>query len=240
MANGIVISTEDYERFKALDQREAKRVAKEKRKEDLRTLEQIEDSIVRELKPILLNLEGVLKAQKNKVYEKCKEYIDFRNELYPTRATSKSVTLLTLDKENKIMLKTNIVKRYTDTSKIGVQMIMDYVQSLIKEGSDQELVEILLAFLTPDNQGNLQANLIAELKKTAIKFKNDTLIEAVRIIEDASYMQDTSTSIYFWIKDSIKGGMRPVVLGMRDDIYVKEELKEDKEEADVAPAEKNQ
>ena len=234
MPNGIVISTEDYERFKALDLREAKRAAKEKRKEDLRTMEEIEDSIVKELKPVLLNLEGVLKAQKNRVYEKCKEYIDFRNELYPNRVKSSSVTLLTLDKENKIQLKTNRVKRYTENAQVGVQMIKDYVQSLIRddENSNKDIVELVLSFLRTDAQGNLQEKLMLDLKRWANERKNETIIEALEIIDDASYIQETSTAVYFYVKD-IRGGMRPVTLGMTDAVPA-EELKE---ETDVAPAE---
>lgn len=234
MGNGVVISQEEYENYQKLAAKDLKRQAKEKRKEDLRTLEEIEDSIVKELKPVLLNLEGVLKAQKNRVYEKCKEYIDFRNELYPNRVNSSSVTLLTMDKENKIQLKTNRVKRYTDTSQVGVQMIKDYVQSLIRddENSNKDIVELVLSFLRTDAQGNLQEKLMLDLKRWASERQNETIIEALEIIEDASYIQETSTAVYFYVKD-VRGGMRPVTLGMTDAVSV-EELKE---ETDVAPAE---
>lgn len=216
----VVISQSDFERLKALDEKEAKRLAKEKRKEDLRTLDEIEDEVVRDITPVLLNVEGILKSQKERVYEKCKEYIDLRNEMYPNRINSSSITLMSKDKDKKIQLKTNRVKRYTENSVVGVNMIKDYVQSLIKEddSSNKDIVELVLSFLRTDAAGNLQEKLLLDLRKWALEKNNDIILEALEIIDSASYIQETSTAIYFFIKDSVKGGMRPVSLGMTEDI----------------------
>lgn len=216
----VVISQSDFEQLKSLKEKEAKRLAKEKRKEDLRTLDEIEDEVVRDITPVLLNVEGILKSQKERVYEKCKEYIDLRNEMYPNRINSSSITLMSKDKDKKIQLKTNRVKRYTENSVVGVNMIKDYVQSLIKEddSSNKDIVELVLSFLRTDAAGNLQEKLLLDLRKWALEKNNDIILEALEIIDSASYIQETSTAIYFFIKDSVKGGMRPVSLGMTEDI----------------------
>ncbi len=216
----VVISQSDFEQLKELKEKEAKRLAKEKRKEDLRTLDEIEDEVVRDLTPVLLNVEGVLKSQKERVYTKCKEYIDLRNEMYPNRINSSSITLMSKDKDKKIQLKTNRVKRYKENATIGVNMIKDYVQSLIKEddASNKDIVELVLSFLRTDAKGNLQEKLLLDLKKWALDKNNEKIIEALEIIEDASFIEETSTAIYFFIQDKLKGGMRPVSLGMTEEI----------------------
>lgn len=189
------------------------KTAKQKRREDLETLEMLENETVNDITAVLLNVEGILKAQKQKVYDKCKDYVELREKLYPTRADSKTKHLYSADKKRHLTLVTNQIKKYTENSAVGVQMIRDYVQGLASEGSN-DLVELILSFLKTDNQGNLQPRLIDEMQKWAYERQNELILEAIELINVNSFYQASSTGMYFEIHDPVTKGMRKVQLSM--------------------------
>lgn len=188
--------------------------AKQQRREDLETLEAMENEVVNDITPVLLNVEGILRSQKQRVYGKCKDYIDLRAELYPNKAASKTKHLYSKDKSKHLTLVTNYNKRYSENSTVGVQMIRQYVEDLATKGQDKQLVDLILSFLKTDGQGNLQPRLIDEMQKWAYTNNKEAILEAIEIINVNSFYQESSTAIHFEVKDALTGGMRKVQLSM--------------------------
>lgn len=191
-----------------------KKSSKQQRREDLETLEEMENETVNDITPLLLNVEGIMKSQKQMVYDRCNDYVALREKLYPNKAASKTKHLYSKDKSRHLTLVTNYNKRYSENSTVGVQMIRQYVEDLGEKGSNKQLVDLILSFLKTDGQGNLQPRLIDEMQKWAYSNNKETILEAIEIINVNSFYQESSTAIHFEIKDALTGGMRKVQLSM--------------------------
>ena len=67
----------------------------------------------------------------------------------------------------------------------GIAKVKDFIGSLAKDDESTMLVRAILKLLSKDQQGNLKASRVMQLRKMAEESGNETFIDGVSIIEQA-------------------------------------------------------
>ena len=109
----------------------------------------------------------------------------------------------------------NTVDGYRDTVEDGITMVQQYIQSLAVDDNSRALVKTVLRLLSRDQQGNIKASRVLQLRRMAEETGNDQFIEGVRIIEESYQPATTKQYIRAEWKDE-KGIWRNVPLSVTD------------------------
>ena len=210
------MSAEELAQFEAFKKQQEKEAAAKRRKENREAYAQLVDEEIDAALPELKDLSQQIAAVKSTVYGNFAEVLKMKAEVMGlTQDGQKSHTFTNSKGDKRITLGVNTVDGYRDTVEDGITMVQQYIQSLAIDENSRALVKTVLRLLSRDQQGNIKASRVLQLRRMAEETGNDQFIEGVRIIEESYQPATTNQYIRAEYKDE-KGIWRNVPLSVTD------------------------
>lgn len=210
------MTAEELEKFEAFKKQQEKEAAAKRRKENREAYAQLVDEEIDAALPELKELSAQIKTVKASVYGNFSEVLKMKAEVMGlTQDGQKSHTFTNSKGDKRITLGVNTVDGYRDTVEDGITMVQQYIQSLAVDDNSRALVKTVLRLLSRDQQGNIKASRVLQLRRMAEETGNDQFIEGVRIIEESYQPATTKQYIRAEWKDE-KGIWRNVPLSVTD------------------------
>ncbi len=186
MENTVTLSASELANFQAFKAAQAAKRAKEERKQQLDTFNQMIDEEVNLTIPELESISEELSGLKKTVFENFKTLLDMKKDgMKMTKDNQRSHTFTTSDSKYRIELGFYQLDNYKDTVNDGIAMIKEYISGLAKDAETQSLVDMVLKLLSKDQKGNLKASRVLQLRQMADKINDERFSEGVEIIMDA-------------------------------------------------------
>lgn len=212
----MTMTAEELENFEAFKKQQEKEAAAKRRKENREAYAQLVDEEIDAALPELKELSAQIKTVKASVYGNFSEVLKMKAEVMGlTQDGQKSHTFTNSKGDKRITLGVNTVDGYRDTVEDGITMVQQYIQSLAVDDNSRALVKTVLRLLSRDQQGNIKASRVLQLRRMAEETGNDQFIEGVRIIEESYQPATTKQYIRAEWKDE-KGIWRNVPLSVTD------------------------
>ena len=212
----VSMSAEELAQFEAFKKQQEKEAAAKRRKENREAYAQLVDEEIDAALPELKDLSQQIAAVKSTVYGNFAEVLKMKAEVMGlTQDGQKSHTFTNSKGDKRITLGVNTVDGYRDTVEDGITMVKQYIQSLAIDENSRALVKTVLRLLSRDQQGNIKASRVLQLRRMAEETGNDQFIEGVRIIEESYQPATTKQYIRAEYKDE-KGIWRNVPLSVTD------------------------
>lgn len=212
----VSMSAEELAQFEAFKKQQEKEAAAKRRKENREAYAQLVDEEIDAALPELKDLSQQIAAVKSTVYGNFAEVLKMKAEVMGlTQDGQKSHTFTNSKGDKRITLGVNTVDGYRDTVEDGITMVQKYIQSLAIDENSRALVKTVLRLLSRDQQGNIKASRVLQLRRMAEETGNDQFIEGVRIIEESYQPATTKQYIRAEYKDE-KGIWRNVPLSVTD------------------------
>lgn len=212
----VSMSAEELAQFEAFKKQQEKEAAAKRRKENREAYAQLVDEEIDAALPELNDLSQQIAAVKSTVYGNFAEVLKMKAEVMGlTQDGQKSHTFTNSKGDKRITLGVNTVDGYRDTVEDGITMVQQYIQSLAIDENSRALVKTVLRLLSRDQQGNIKASRVLQLRRMAEETGNDQFIEGVRIIEESYQPATTKQYIRAEYKDE-KGIWRNVPLSVTD------------------------
>ena len=210
------MTAEELEKFEAFKKQQEKEAAAKRRKENREAYAQLVDEEIDAALPELKELSAQIKTVKASVYGNFSEVLKMKAEVMGlTQDGQNSHTFTNSKGDKRITLGVNTVDGYRDTVEDGITMVQQYIQSLAVDDNSRALVKTVLRLLSRDQQGNIKASRVLQLRRMAEETGNDQFIEGVRIIEESYQPATTKQYIRAEWKDE-KGIWRNVPLSVTD------------------------
>lgn len=212
----VSMSAEELAQFEAFKKQQEKEAAAKRRKENREAYAQLVDEEIDAALPELKDLSQQIAAVKSTVYGNFAEVLKMKADVMGlTQDGQKSHTFTNSKGDKRITLGVNTVDGYRDTVEDGITMVQQYIQSLAIDENSRALVKTVLRLLSRDQQGNIKASRVLQLRRMAEETGNDQFIEGVRIIEESYQPATTKQYIRAEYKDE-KGIWRNVPLSVTD------------------------
>jgi len=211
----VTMTAEEQQQFEAFKVQQVAAQKKAKEKEDRETYKALVDETINAIFPDLQTVSEDLKQKKTAVYDAFQKALTMKAEIYETPAEQRSNTFTNVKGDRRITLGQYVTDNYDDTVNEGVAKVKEYIGSLARDKESSMLVGAILKLLSKDQQGNLKASRVMQLRKMAEESGNETFIDGVRIIE-ASYRPAVSK---FYVKAEYKnemGAWISIPLGMTE------------------------
>lgn len=202
----------DYEAYKA---EKMKQEAVEKLRQDREAYKQLVDETVNDLFPELEALSGQLAAKKKEVYERFKQVVLIKQELYDGKANNKSNQFSNDAGNRRITLGQYEIDSYDDTVNEGIAKVQAFMESLSKDADSAMLVRTVMQLLAKDQSGNLKASRVLQLRRMAEERGDERFLDGVRIIA-AAYRPQVSKYYVRAERKNEQGEWKPVPLGMTE------------------------
>lgn len=204
-----------FEKFQAEELRKQKQEKKKQLQELYRKMvdEELEASI-----PELESVSEDLKQVKKTVLGNFQSLIDLKAEIYELNGKSLdnfSHTFTNSKSTKRIVIGNYTSDGYLDTANEGIAIVKEYIEGLANTEESRILVKMVMNLLAKDNQGNLKASKILQLRKLADQSGNARFIEGVKIIQDAYTPNISKTYIKCEVKNEL-GQWKSVPLGMTE------------------------
>ena len=178
----------EFEAFKAQKEAEAKKV---REKENREAYKKLVDETINEIFPALQEVSAALVAKKTEVYDTFQKALVMKGDIYEVRPDQRSNTFTNSESNRRITLGQYTTDAYDDTVNEGVAKVKEYIGSLARDKESRMLVDAILKLLSRDQQGNLKASRVMQLRKMSEESGNEMFIDGVRIIE-AAYRPEVS------------------------------------------------
>ena len=215
MEEQVTMTAEERVEFEEYKAEKAKREASEKQRQNRDTYKTLVNDTINEMFPALETISKELAKNKTAVYEAFQQAMLMKQELYEVKQDQRSNTFTNAEGTRRITLGQYTTDNYDDTVNEGIEKVKQYISSLAKDNESKMLVDGIMRLLAKDQQGNLKASRVMQLRKMAEDSKSELFIDGVRIIE-AAYRPAVSK---FYIKAERKnenGAWVSVPLGMTE------------------------
>lgn len=223
----VEMTAEEYQDYLAMKQQKEEAEAKQKRKADLEAYRMLVDTTLVDVVGILTDKSRDLAKTKAYVLALFNEVIEMKQEVVGVKEGGQySHTFTDSDSSVRITVGYNTVDGYLDTVNEGIAMVKEYIQSLGNDANSETLVQMILQLLSTDQQGNLKASRVVQLRKYANESGNARFVEGVELIEAAYLPQKTKQYIRLEVKDGKNNAWRSIPLSLTDVEPQKEEENE--------------
>lgn len=213
----VEMTAEEYKEYLAMKQKRAAEEAKQKKKADLEAYRQMVDNTLVDVAAILQEKSRDLAKTKAYVLELFRDVIDMKQDVIGVKEGGQySHTFTDSDSTVRVTIGYNTIDGYLDTVNEGIAMVKEYLVSLGSDENSQNLVRMVLQLLSTDQQGNLKASRVVQLRKYANESGNDRFIEGVELIESAYKPQKTKMYIRMDVRDEKTNAWRAVPLSMTE------------------------
>ena len=212
----VTMSAADLAEFEAFKAAQAAKRAKDERKQNLDTFNQMIDEQVACAIPELKDISEQLSSVKKTVFENFRAILDMKKDIMKmTKDGQRSHTFTTSDGQSRIELGFYQIDNYKDTVNDGIALVKDYITSLAETDETKALVDMVLKLLSKDQKGNLKASRVLQLRQIAEKVNNDRFTEGVEIIMNSYAPIASKQFIRAFIKGE-DGEWLPIPLSITD------------------------
>lgn len=147
---------------------------------DRLTYQKLVAEVAPEVVKELMNVSSHLTYVKGKVFNRFKEILELKEDIYGFKSSQQSHTFSTDECSITFGYRVNI--SWDDTTQIGIDMIKNYLKTLSKDPESAFLVDSLNNLMKPDKNGNLKPSKVLEMQQSADKYQIPELLDAVKII----------------------------------------------------------
>ncbi len=211
------MSAEDLADFQAFKAAQAASKAKEERKQNLNTFNQMIDEQVNLAIPELRSLAEELATVKQTIFSNFKTLLDMKADvLKMTKDGQRSHTFVSDDKLKRVILGYYNIDHYKDTAEDGIAMIKAYISGLATSPETKELVDMVLKLLSKDQSGNLKASRVLALRALADKSDSQQFKEGVEMIMDAYDPIPSKQYIRADVRDTPTSAWQSIPLSITD------------------------
>lgn len=211
----VAMSAEEAEQFAAYKKEQERKRMLEQRKNDMKAYSELVDTAIEEAIPCLMDVSENLKQAKASVMAQFAAALEMKASIFGVRSEQRSHSFTNSDGDKRIILGQYATDDYRDTVNEGIDMVKEYLASLAKDDESKTLVNAILRLLSKDQQGNLKASRVLQLRRMAEESGNDKFIEGVRVIEDSYAPQASRRFIRCEFKDA-NGKWIPLPLGITE------------------------
>ena len=213
----VEMTAEEMAEYRAFQKAKAKKEAEAKAKAEREEYKQLVDEEIEHSIPVLLSISEQIKDSKQKVMDNFKTILEMKSDLFKTKVKDdqRSHTFTNSEGNKRITLGVYVTDGYRDTVEDGIAIVKDAVMGLIKDDETKAMINQIMRLIARDQNGNLKASKVLQLRKVAQDTGDERFLEGVRIIEE-SYQPEVSKQ---FIRAEIKnenGMWKPIPLGMTE------------------------
>ena len=211
----VEMTAQERAEFEAFKEAQRKKEEAVRRKADREAYAAIVDETLATVMPELQDISAKIAERKAAVMDAFKGALEMKAELFGIKEEQRTHTFTNSDSSIRITVGHYTLDGYRDTVEEGIAKVKNFIESLAKDEGSRALVKAVFRLLSRDNQGNLKASRVLQLRRMAEEDGNEDFLEGVRIIEE-SYLP-TSSSMF--IKAAVKnanGKWEYVPLGMTE------------------------
>ncbi|MDD7438596.1 MAG: DUF3164 family protein [Bacteroidales bacterium] len=213
----VQMTEEEYQEYLAMKKKREAEVAKERRRSELEAYRALVDTTLVDVADILREKSQDLTKTKAYVMGLFREVIEMKQEVIGIKEGGQySHTFTSSDSTVRITVGYHTVDGYLDTVNEGIAMVREYIESLGSDDNSKALVQMILQLLSTDQQGNLKASRVVQLRKYANESGDARFVEGVELIESAYMPQKTRQYIRLDVKDEESNAWRAIPLSMTD------------------------
>lgn len=214
----VEMTAEEKTQFEAFKREQERKQKMQERKDNREAYSQLVDEQIETAIPELQSLSEQIATVKRTVFGNFKEVLRMKEEvMHMSRKGGQfSHTFTNSTSTMRLTLGANTIDSYRDTAEDGIAMVKEYITSLAKDDETQLLVDTILRLLSKDQQGNLKASRVLQLKQMADQTGNERFIEGVQIIMEAYQPTTTKQYIRAEVKDADTGAWRAIPLSVTD------------------------
>lgn len=214
----VEMTAEEKAQFEAFKRKQERKQKMQERKDNREAYSQLVDEQIETAIPELQSLSEQIATVKRTVFGNFKEVLRMKEEvMHMSRKGGQfSHTFTNSTSTMRLTLGANTIDSYRDTAEDGIAMVKEYITSLAKDDETQLLVDTILRLLSKDQQGNLKASRVLQLKQMADQTGNERFIEGVQIIMEAYQPTTTKQYIRAEVKDADTGAWRAIPLSVTD------------------------
>lgn len=170
------------EELRHLEELRHKRQAKAERDAYL----QLSHEQVGQYLPKIKDLHRAMAELKAEIYEAFQALIRSKEEMGAIKAGGqRSHTFRNEDSTGRITIGYHQRDAWDDTVHLGIDKVKEYLTTLAKDEASEDLVEIIHTLLSPNKQGELQADKVLQLAQHAERSRSPLFKEGVEIIQEA-------------------------------------------------------
>lgn len=214
----VEMTAEEKAQFEAFKREQERKQKIQERKDNREAYSQLVDEQIETAIPELQSLSEQIATVKRTVFGNFKEVLRMKEEvMHMSRKGGQfSHTFTNSTSTMRLTLGANTIDSYRDTAEDGIAMVKEYITSLAKDDDTRLLVDTILRLLAKDQQGNLKASRVLQLKQMAEQTGDERFIEGVQIIMEAYQPTTTKQYIRAEVKDADTGAWRAIPLSVTD------------------------
>lgn len=214
----VEMTAEEKAQFEAFKREQERKQKMQERKDNREAYSQLVDEQIETAIPELRSLSEQIATVKRTVFGNFKEVLRMKEEvMHMSRKGGQfSHTFTNSTSTMRLTLGANTIDSYRDTAEDGIAMVKEYITSLAKDDDTRLLVDTILRLLAKDQQGNLKASRVLQLKQMAEQTGDERFIEGVQIIMEAYQPTTTKQYIRAEIKDADTGAWKSIPLSVTD------------------------
>ena len=188
----VEMTEEQAQAFAQFQAQQKKEELAKRRKENREAYAELVDGEIAAAIPELKDLSEQIKTVKKAVFSNFGDVLKMKDEVMGmTTDKQRSHTFTHSDGKMRLTLGVNAVDGWRDTVEDGIAMVRQFIESLATDENSKMLVNTVLRLLAKDQQGNMKASRVLQLRKMANETGNETFTEGVKIIEE-SYLPATT------------------------------------------------
>ena len=198
----VELTVEEMELLKKAREQKAKEEAELKQKAELDKYHANIDKCIAKAVKKAQRASDILKTTKSEVYDLFKDAIEKKEEILKVKSERRSNTFTNSEGTARVELGFRVNDNYDDTVNEGLEIVNQYIDSLVKDDDTKKLVGMIRALLNDRwKNGQLKAENVLRLRKEADNSDNEEFKRGVKIICDSYKPVRTKDYIRVEVKD---------------------------------------
>lgn len=214
----VEMTAEEQAKFEAFKLAEEKRMRLERNREQRKQLQAMTDDVMEEAVQELQSCNAKLAECKKRIIDTFSTLMELRKEVNESEGKKEQDSFMFTNSEGtqRIRIGYNMNDNYLDQVEEGIAKVKEYLQSLAKDETSEELINLVLRLLARDQKGNLKASRVIQLGQIAEKSGNENFIEGIRIIREAYRPTRSKLFVRCSIKENSEKGWEDLALSLSE------------------------
>lgn len=212
------MTADEQARYEAFKLAEEKRMRLERNREQRKQLQAMTDDVMEEAVQELQSCNAKLAECKKRIIDTFSTLMELRKEVNESEGKKEQDSFMFTNSEGTLRIRIgyNMNDNYLDQVEEGIAKVKEYLQSLAKDETSEELINLVLRLLARDQKGNLKASRVIQLGQIAEKSGNENFIEGIRIIREAYRPTRSKLFVRCSIKENSEKGWEDLALSLSE------------------------
>lgn len=214
----VEMTADEQARYEAFKLAEEKRMRLERNREQRKQLQAMTDDVMEEAVQELQSCNAKLAECKKRIIDTFSTLMELRKEVNESEGKKEQDSFMFTNSEGTLRIRIgyNMNDNYLDQVEEGIAKVKEYLQSLAKDETSEELINLVLRLLARDQKGNLKASRVIQLGQIAEKSGNENFIEGIRIIREAYRPTRSKLFVRCSIKENSEKGWEDLALSLSE------------------------